>query len=36
MNEHRPPSLRTTSVTVVAVEAIVLLVLWLAGAYFSS
>ena len=28
--------LRTTALTVIAVEALVLLALWLAGVYFSS
>ena len=28
--------LRTTALTVIAVEALVLFVLWLAGVYFSS
>ena len=33
-NPLRP--LRTTAITVVAVEVLVLLALWLAGVYFSS
>jgi hypothetical protein len=31
-----PRSLRKTAIAVVAVEALVLLTLWLAGLYFSS